>query len=165
MISQPVFPFSLFSSALWDLPNSRPVHSLMLSSHLFLSALSSSPLHCALQDGLARPDEREIHTSHSINICSWLFLKVSELPISSRNRWGEKHFHLLPHQLVDCGRFTEKEPPYLSELLPIYSPSRSVPVTRIFLVPKIWWRTLEERSFQYIWNSLPLCQACLLTLL
>ena len=28
--------FSLFSTALWDFPNSRPVHSLMLSSHLFL---------------------------------------------------------------------------------------------------------------------------------
>ena len=28
--------FSLSSTALWDLPNSRPVHSLMLSSHLFL---------------------------------------------------------------------------------------------------------------------------------
>ena len=28
--------FSLFSTALWDLPNSRPVHSLMLSFHLFL---------------------------------------------------------------------------------------------------------------------------------
>ena len=28
--------FSLFSTALWDLPNSRPVHSLMLSSNLFL---------------------------------------------------------------------------------------------------------------------------------
>ena len=27
---------SLFSTALWDLVNSRPVHSLMLSSHLFL---------------------------------------------------------------------------------------------------------------------------------
>ena len=27
--------FSLFSTALWDLPNSRPVHSLMLSSYLF----------------------------------------------------------------------------------------------------------------------------------
>ena len=27
--------FSLFSTALWDLVNSRPVHSLMLSSHLF----------------------------------------------------------------------------------------------------------------------------------
>ena len=29
--------FPLFSTALWDLPNSRPVHSQMLSSHLFLS--------------------------------------------------------------------------------------------------------------------------------
>ena len=28
--------FPLFSTALWDLANSRPVHSLMLSSHLFL---------------------------------------------------------------------------------------------------------------------------------
>ena len=28
--------FSLFSTAFWDLPNSRPVHSLMLPSHLFL---------------------------------------------------------------------------------------------------------------------------------
>ena len=28
--------FSLFSTALWDLPDSRPVHSLMLSSHLSL---------------------------------------------------------------------------------------------------------------------------------
>ena len=28
--------FSLFSTALWDLPNSRPVHSLMLSFYLFL---------------------------------------------------------------------------------------------------------------------------------
>ena len=28
--------FSLLSTALWHLPNSRPVHSLMLSSHLFL---------------------------------------------------------------------------------------------------------------------------------
>ena len=27
---------SLFSTALWDLPNSRPVHSPMLSSHIFL---------------------------------------------------------------------------------------------------------------------------------
>ena len=28
--------FSLFSTALRDLPNCRPVHSLMMSSHLFL---------------------------------------------------------------------------------------------------------------------------------
>ena len=31
-----VLHFSLFSIALWDLANSKPVHSLMLSSHLFL---------------------------------------------------------------------------------------------------------------------------------
>ena len=43
--------FSLFPAALWDLANSRPVHSRMLSSHLFLCPLSSSPFHCALQDG------------------------------------------------------------------------------------------------------------------
>ena len=37
MTLQPVFSiFSLFSTALWDLPNCRPVHSLMSSSHLFL---------------------------------------------------------------------------------------------------------------------------------
>ena len=37
MISQPVSSiFSLFSTALWDLANSRPVHFLMLSSHLLL---------------------------------------------------------------------------------------------------------------------------------
>ena len=39
MISQPVFSiFFLFSTALWNLSNSRPVHSLILSSHLFLWA-------------------------------------------------------------------------------------------------------------------------------
>ena len=50
--------FALFSTALWDLANSRPVHSLMLSSYLFLC------LHCLLPPVivpckmvLARPDE------------------------------------------------------------------------------------------------------------
>ena len=51
---------SLFSKALWDLPNSRPVHSLMLSSHLFLCLpclLSPFTVPCKML--LARPDERE----------------------------------------------------------------------------------------------------------
>ena len=44
--------FSLFSTALWNLPNSRPVHSLMLSSHLFLCLPCLLPsFRCALQDG------------------------------------------------------------------------------------------------------------------
>ena len=47
--------FSLFSTALWDLLNSRPVHSLMLSSHLFLCPPCLLPLfHCALQDGFGQ---------------------------------------------------------------------------------------------------------------
>ena len=44
--------FSQFSTALWDLANSRLVHSLMLSFHLFCpSVLTSSSFHCTLQDG------------------------------------------------------------------------------------------------------------------
>ena len=52
--------FSLFSTALWGLPNSRPVHSLMLSSHLFLCPPCLLPpftVPCKMV--LARPDERE----------------------------------------------------------------------------------------------------------
>ena len=53
--------FSLFSAALWDLANSRLVHSLMSSSHLspFLPALSSSPFHCALQSGFGQIKEKK----------------------------------------------------------------------------------------------------------
>ena len=53
--------FSLFSTAaLWDLPNSRPVHSLMLSSHLFLcSPCLLPPFSVPCKMVLARPDERE----------------------------------------------------------------------------------------------------------
>ena len=52
--------FSLFSTALWDLANSRPVHSLMLFSHLFLCMPCLLPpftVPCKMV--LARPDERE----------------------------------------------------------------------------------------------------------
>ena len=53
-------------------------------------------------------------------------------------------------------------PPYLSELLHLYSPSCffcSASDTRIFHVPRMGRRTLGKRFFQYIgtliWNSLP----------
>ena len=65
--------------------------------------------------------------------------------------------HLLP-------RCLRTAPPYLSELLHLYSPSRSprsASYTRIFRVPRMDRRTLEERTIQYIglviWNSLPVC--------
>ena len=57
--------FSLFFTALWDLPNSRPVHSLMLSSHLFFCLpclLPSFTVPCKVV--LARPDERETWPYH-----------------------------------------------------------------------------------------------------
>ena len=55
MTSQPVLPIFfllLFSTTLWDLANSSPVHFLqVVSPLLLLSVLSSSPFHCVLQDG------------------------------------------------------------------------------------------------------------------
>ena len=53
MTSQPVSSIFLRSPlhALWDLADSRPVHSLMLSSHLvFGLPCLLPPFHCALQD-------------------------------------------------------------------------------------------------------------------
>ena len=52
--------FSLFSTALLDLVNCRPAHSLMLSSHLFLCLPCLLPpftVPCKMV--LARPDEQD----------------------------------------------------------------------------------------------------------
>ena len=52
--------FSLFSTALWDLANSTPVHSLMLSSHFLLcQPCLLPPFTVPCKMVLARPDERE----------------------------------------------------------------------------------------------------------
>ena len=69
--------FSLFSTALWDLPNSRPVHSLMLSSHLFLCLpcfLLPFTVPCKMV--LARPDERETWPYHC-SLCFFMIVKRS----------------------------------------------------------------------------------------
>ena len=47
--------FSLFSTAFWDLANSRPVHFLMLSSHLFL-CFFTHPLTQYSRNPLTRAD-------------------------------------------------------------------------------------------------------------
>ena len=63
------FHFSLFSTALLDLANSRPVHSLMLSSHLFLCLpCLHPPFTVPRKMVLARPDERET-SALSILLC------------------------------------------------------------------------------------------------
>ena len=71
--------FSLFSTALWDLANSRPVHSLMLSSYLSLCLPCLLPpftVPCKMV--LARPDERETWPYHcscfSHSICFFVYL-------------------------------------------------------------------------------------------
>ena len=52
--------FPLFATALWDLPNSRSVHCLMLSSHLFLCLpCLFPPFTVPCKMALARPDGRE----------------------------------------------------------------------------------------------------------
>ena len=86
MILQPVSSIFL-STALWDLANSRPVHSLMLPSHLFLCPPCLLPpftVPCKML--LARSDEQETCPYH----CSMhLFMMIRSLcgPIVSRQQW------------------------------------------------------------------------------
>ena len=85
--------FFLFSTALWDLANSRPVHFSMLSSHLFLCRSRLLPpftVPCKMV--LARPDEREtcsyhfslrlltmVRRSSTGPIAGWILAKISSL--------------------------------------------------------------------------------------
>ena len=95
MISQPVssISFFLFSTALWDLANSRPVHSLIWSSHFFLCLPCLLPpftLPCKMV--LARPDERDtcpyhcslrlftiVRRSSCSSIACWILARTSSL--------------------------------------------------------------------------------------
>ena len=54
---------SLFFPVLWELTNSSPVHSLMLSSHLF-SLPSLPPLTVPCKVVFARPDDHEMRPYH-----------------------------------------------------------------------------------------------------
>ena len=77
--------FSLLSTALWDSMNSRPVHSLMLSSYLFLCL--PCPLHpftvpCKMV--WARSDERETWPYHCSLHLSMLIRRSSCGPIACR---------------------------------------------------------------------------------
>ena len=65
--------FLLFSTPLWDLVNTRPLHSLMLSSYLFLCLPRlPPPLTVPSKMVLARPDERETRPYHF----SWRLLTM-----------------------------------------------------------------------------------------
>ena len=78
MISQPSLSnFVLFSTALWDLANSRLVHSLMLSSHLLLCLPCLLPpftLPCKMV--LARPDKQQTCPYHC-SLCLFTMVRRS----------------------------------------------------------------------------------------
>ena len=77
--------FSRFSTALWDLPNSRPVHSLMLSSHLFLCLICFLSLFTVpCKKVLATPDERETWPFHC---CLHLFTMVRRFSCGPTAYW------------------------------------------------------------------------------
>ena len=78
--------YLLFCTARWDLSNSTPVHSLMLSPHLFLCLPRLLPpftVPCKMV--LARPDERR--HDHTTAVCVSLRwsggLRVVRLPAGS----------------------------------------------------------------------------------
>ena len=69
--------FPLFSTALWDLPNSRHVNSLRLSSYLFLCLPCLLPPFTApCKMVLARPDERETWPYH-FSFCLFTIVRRS----------------------------------------------------------------------------------------
>ena len=78
MISRPASSiFSLLSTALGDLANSRPVHSLMLPSHLFFCLpclLPAFTVSCKMV--VARPDEGETCLYH----CSLRLFTMARRP-------------------------------------------------------------------------------------
>ena len=83
--------FSLFSTALWDLPNSRPVHYLMLSSHLVLCLPRLFPFSLCLARWFW-PDLMNGKHDHTTAVCVSLRssgLRVVQLPARS--------WHGLPH--------------------------------------------------------------------
>ena len=85
--------FPLFSTALWDLSNSGPVRSLMLSSHLFLCLpCLLLPFTVLCKIVLVRPDEREtcpyhrslrlftiVRRSSCGSIACWILARTSSL--------------------------------------------------------------------------------------
>ena len=87
------FHSSLFSTALWDLANPRPVQSLMLSSHLFFCPpCLLPPFTVTCKMVLARPDEQEtcpyhyslrlftvVRRSSCGSIACWILAQTSSL--------------------------------------------------------------------------------------
>ena len=136
--------FPLFSAALWDLPNSRPVHSLMLSSHLFLCPPRLLPpftVPCKMVS--ARPDEREtwpyhcslrlftiVRRSSCGPIACWISARTSSLVKWSLYEMCSTHHPMNPGsygawgrqiETISCSAWSRWIEAYFNEDLMIYS--------------------------------------------
>ena len=112
-----ILHISLFSTAFWDLANSRPVHSIVFPP-LPLSASSSSPFTVPCQMVLARPDERETRQYNttafaflydgqevfvwSSCLCALQCVKTQELTNQPNNN-TQPTISLIPLTFVLCG--------------------------------------------------------------
>ena len=111
---------SLFSTALWDLANSRPVHSLMLSSHLFLCLpclLFPFTVPCKMV--LTGPmDGKHVHTTAVCVSLRWSGgVRVVRLPAGSWH-WLPRWLHgLCMICVVSCGNTLFPWPVFFFEAL------------------------------------------------
>ena len=132
------------------------VSSLVFSRLDYCNALlAGSPQFSLTKFNVVNCSDRLIFKAPESSCTISLLYDLHWLPISSwiRYKIGLIAFHVVSGTAL----------PYLSQLLHLYSPSRSLRSasdTRNFRVPGMGKRTLGEISFQYIgpviWNSLPL---------
>ena len=131
------FPhLSLFSTALWDLPNHRPVHFLLLSSHLFLCLPCLLPpftVPCKMV--LARPDERETWPYHCSLHLFTIVRSSSCGPIAcwilhGLPRW---YYGLCTRCVVSCG-------------------STSFPWLVFFFGALLWGSMIHKHTGRWMWQ-------------
>ena len=138
MISQQassIFP-SMFSTALWDLANARPVHSLMLSSHLFLCLpclLPSFTVPCKIL--LARPDERQTWPYH----CSLrLFTMARKLSCGPTACWILARTSSLITWSLRCA---------------VFCGSTSFPWLVFFFGALLWGSMIHKHTGRWMWQG------------
>ena len=98
--------FTLFSTALWDLANSRPVHSLMWSCHLFLCLPCLLPPY-TVPCKMFWPDLMNGRHDHTTAVCISLRwsgdLRVVQMPAGSRHGLPRREHCRCMRCVVFCG--------------------------------------------------------------
>ena len=129
--------FPLFSTALWDLANSRPVHSLMFSSHLFLWLPCLFPLSLYLARWFW-PDLMNGRHDHTTAVCVSLQwsggLNVVRLPAGSWHGLPRWEHGLWMRCVVSCG-------------------STSFPWFVFFFGALLWGSMIHKHTWRWMWQG------------